>query len=125
MQSRYKITNKSYTDSKHFRAQKKTGHENIPTYELKDLPKFEEDSEINEIREEVIKKKEEEKNQIKIIAARTRPNDLAADKKKDVVSLNGNKFTFDCDGGIVYIKPQIMERLQSDFVNPKYRKFNL
>jgi flagellar basal body rod protein FlgB len=118
MQSRYKNTNKSRSDSKYIKGPKKGGYENIPTYELKDMQKFEEDPAINDIREEVIKKKEEERNQIKILAARTKPNHVD-NVKKEVIMLNGNKVTFDCDGNIVYIKPQMMDRLQNDFVNPK------
>jgi hypothetical protein len=119
MQTKMNKTAKSRSDSKFFKGVKKPNYDNIPTYEIKDIPKWEEDPIINDIRDEVLKKKEEEKNQIKYNVTKNFKKNEDKDSKKDIVILNGSKVTFDCNGDVVYIKSNPSDKFQSDFVNPK------
>ncbi len=70
-----------------------------------------------------IRKKEEE-TKIKLQNEKEIENQMKLERTKPKELVNGLKFTFDCNGLPIPIKPYNLEKLTSDFYQNKYIQVN-
>lgn len=90
----------------------------ISQHKIPDIKEFVEDPEIKIVREEKEKewKKREEEVAVKQIIEKEKQAEMKAEIIKNRKEIDGKKFTFDPNGGVIVIKNIVVEKLANDFV---------
>ena len=94
---------------------------NFPNFKLDNIKEYYEDPEIKLVREERERewKRQEEENKKKMILEQVKLEILKNEQKLKSKELDGRKITFDNNGVLINIKGINMDKLNSDFMQPK------